>query len=81
MDSTILPEGRDDLAKLPMDWAGKRLARKHGLKDMTNTRIWDRMTANILNKGSSKLSIKDKGTVTRAESLVQTAIKAARSSS
>jgi len=67
-DEKVQEQGRDDLAKLPVYPAGKQLARKHGLKMMMNTHVWDRLSA-VTNQGSSKLSIKDKGVqVGRSES-------------
>jgi predicted nucleic acid-binding Zn-ribbon protein len=67
----VQEQGRDDLAQLPVYPAGKRLARKHGLKAMMNTDIWDRLST-MTNQGSSKLSIKDKGVrVGRKESVTR----------
>jgi hypothetical protein len=71
MKDEVREQGRDDLARLPVYPAGKRLARKHGLKAMMNTDIWDRLSA-VTNQGSSKLSIKDKGVqVGRRESMTR----------
>ena len=65
---------RDDLGKLPIDPASKRLARKRGLSAMTNTHTWDQMTANILNHGSQgPLKITDKG-----QTLMKQALKKAQ---
>jgi hypothetical protein len=58
--SYFMPEGQDDLNKLPVYPAGKALYKKHGLKAMTNTRAWDRLSS-VTNGGSSKLKIKDVG--------------------
>lgn len=58
--SYFMPEGQDDLNKLAVYPAGKALYRKHGLKSMTNTRVWDRLSS-VTNGGSSKLKIKDVG--------------------
>jgi hypothetical protein len=68
----------DDISKLPISPASKQLARKKGLKAMTNTRTYDRMTSQVLNQPMRGFKDKDASVQIRAEALANKALKEAK---